>query len=125
MIANKITNHSQMEKKFRQLKSEILSSVDDLDLTAQLLDELLCATSTHPILKRFFWLAQDFYQLLVTQIARYLPKSPANMKSGSTRAASRRIKELECCIALVESLSVMLSETEFYQNRNEVLAHEK
>ncbi len=114
-----------MEKKFRQLKSEILTNIDDLEKTAQLLDELLCATNTHSVLKRFFWLAQDFYQLLVTQIVRYLPKSPANMTSGSKKAASRRIKELECCVALVETLSMMLSETEFFQNRNEVLSHEK
>lgn len=67
------------------------------------------------------------------------------MKSGGTKAASRRIKELEyvlenfeknifchllftktrCSIAFIECLSVMLSETEFYQNRNEILVNEK
>jgi hypothetical protein len=56
---------------------------------------------------------------------RYLPKSPANMKLGTIKAAERRINELECCIGLIECLSMMISETEFYQNRNEILSNKK
>lgn len=43
----------------------------------------------------------------------------------SNRAPYRRIKELECSIALIECLSVMFNETEFYKNRNDVLSHER
>ena len=37
------------------MQTEITSKIDDLDLTAELFDELLCATNNHKILKKYFW----------------------------------------------------------------------
>ena len=44
-----------MKIKFKQMQTEIISKIDDLDLTAELFDELLCATNNHKILKKYFW----------------------------------------------------------------------
>ena len=65
----------------------------------------------------------ELYQILVAQILRYLPQSPANLKIA--KAKHRRIQELESAILFVECLSVMINETEFYANRNEILSFEK
>jgi hypothetical protein len=37
------------------MRKEILKNIDDLNLTIQLFDELLCATKKYPIIKKFFW----------------------------------------------------------------------
>ena len=49
--------------------------------------------------------------MIIDQLIRFLPKSPANMFSN--RSIYRRINELECSIAYIECLSVMFNETEF------------
>ena len=61
--------------------------------------------------------------MIIFELARYLPNSPADMKSN--KAPSRRIKELECCIAYSEFLYLMFNETQFYTNRTDVISEEK
>jgi len=123
ILKRNLKKNSEIEKKFIQIKAEITSNLDDLDETSKLLDEMIRATRNYNIIKKLFWSNPDFYHVIVNQLIRYLPKSPANMFSN--RAPYRRIKELECSIALIECLSVMFNETEFYKNRNDVLSHER
>jgi hypothetical protein len=61
--------------------------------------------------------------MIIDQLIRFLPKSPANMFSN--RSIYRRINELECSIAYIECLSVMFNETEFLKNRNVILYDQK
>ena len=37
------------------MKNELVVNIDDLDNVSKLMDELLCATNNHKIIKRFFW----------------------------------------------------------------------
>jgi hypothetical protein len=137
-----------MEKKLTELRLELSANIDKLDMASRLVDELLAATRVYPILKKLFWnvsrfaafrrlsrlkpkqrffappQSDKFYRLLASQIARYLPRSPANMRNGD-ESLVRRLGELDCCVGLVETLSEMLSETEFLRHRNEFLYAEK
>lgn len=88
----------------------------------------------------------DLFVLLISTLERYLPYSVANLRME--KGKQHRLQELEylnkflldyfiynsniyqllfsrCCITIVECLTAMLSETEFFDNRNEILKYDK
>ena len=55
-----------MEKKFKELRVEIVQNVDNLDNLRKLIDELLCAANSYPLIKKFFWNVSIFLRPLTS-----------------------------------------------------------
>ncbi len=113
---------SRTKEKFHQLQKEIRENIYDLNEFNRLIDELICATISFPVLKKLFWVVcikrkllklcflligpfslqkPDLFDLFVKILNKYLPKSSLNLKISK----AKRMRAQE--IRLVQKLQAL------------------
>ncbi|XP_071486660.1 uncharacterized protein C12orf56-like [Diadema antillarum] len=117
--ASKVPSSLQLERKFVQLKQEIINSSDSMENLFSLVQELLTAAEKYFVLKKLFWKDRDLFTFILLQLQRYLPKSSVNVHTE--RGRHHRADELELVIVLIETLGLMFHETEVFPGRLQVL----
>lgn len=115
----KATSSKQLEHQFSQLKLEILNSSGSMEMLFSLVQELSNAADKYFALKRFFWKSEELLMVIVRNLQSYLPKSSADLLTENGR--HERADELELAILLIETLGMMLHDTETIPNRLTIL----
>lgn len=109
----------QLERKFSQMKQEILNSGDSMENLFSLMQELMTGAEKYFVLKKLFWKQPDLFVFILQQLQRYLPKSTTNVHTE--KGKQHRADELELAILLIETLGLMFHETEILQGRLGIL----
>ncbi|XP_070557497.1 uncharacterized protein C12orf56-like isoform X2 [Ptychodera flava] len=120
---NKKISRDQLELLFNQLHHEIMEPSNTMEHVFDKVQELFIATEQHFVLKKLFWRSEGLFLFIVSQLCRYLPKSPCNVNSEVGR--NHRADELDLTILLVETLALMFRETEIFPIRMSTLAANK
>ncbi|XP_003726460.2 uncharacterized protein C12orf56 [Strongylocentrotus purpuratus] len=113
--SSKGPSRAQLERKFAQLKQEILNSGFSMEKLFSLVQELLTAAEKYFVLKKLFWKQPDLFNFFLAQLQRYLPKSTVNVHTE--KGKQHRADELELVILLNETLGLMFHETEVLPGR--------
>ncbi|PIK51742.1 hypothetical protein BSL78_11373 [Apostichopus japonicus] len=109
----------QLEHQFSQLKQEILNSDRSMETLFSLIQELTNAAEKYFALKRLFWKSDELLLFILHTLQLYLPKSTADLLTEAGR--HERADELELAILLIETIGLMLHDTEIVPNRLVIL----
>uniref|UniRef100_A0A4W3HQ54 Uncharacterized protein n=1 Tax=Callorhinchus milii TaxID=7868 RepID=A0A4W3HQ54_CALMI len=107
-----------LEETFNQLSSELLrghSTLKQISLIQQELQTIACRNYT---IKKLFWKSLELYPFLVRKLQEYLPKS---QNIAAQHNKNLRVDELRLCVLIVQTLGVMLRETDTEPTRQAAL----
>ncbi|KAM5332401.1 LOW QUALITY PROTEIN: uncharacterized protein C12orf56 homolog [Glossophaga mutica] len=105
-------------KHFNQLKSELFLKDNTLRKILYLIMELKVAAQKNFILERLFWKTSDLFYS-VNKLHEYLPE---NRDNNALQNKSQRTDELVVCIEIIQTLGLMLRETETESSHLNTLA---
>jgi hypothetical protein len=108
----------KLETRFNQLKSDLFGSEHgNLTDLFRLVQELRDGTERNFVLKKFFWKSSELFVFLVRQLQRCLPHSDKSLVTEC------RADQLEFVLLIIETISLMLRESEIFPRRMPSLKH--
>ncbi|CAG5120172.1 unnamed protein product, partial [Candidula unifasciata] len=114
-----LTRRDTMERKYCQIKRDLLQHRLHLEEQYALIDQLCSATKSNNMFKRFFWKNPDMLSFFITQLHKYLPTSSAAL--NTVKGKLQRTDEIEFAILVLSAINLMLRETEVFPCRMQIL----
>ncbi len=119
------STNEKLSMLFVQLKGELLDPLNSMEVNFALLHELKVATERNTQLKHIFWRTPDVFIFLVNQLQLYLPTPRNPLNAILSVAKGERADQLEYINLIIETLALVLRETEINPARIQVLKTHK